>query len=85
MQSVHGGQFSHKRWERFIQSRAAVGTGISFPEIEVELCNIPCLMDTMEEEEEDRLRREGMAADAVMTKYQSLVNYGETLITRKLA
>lgn len=32
---------------------------ISFAEIEVELCNIPCLSDMLEEEEEERRKKAG--------------------------
>ena len=51
-QAVHDDFFSHRRWLKFLRSRAAPGTGISFAEIEVPLCDIPT-MDWLEEEKED--------------------------------
>ena len=60
MQSVHGEQFSRHNWEKLIKSRAASGSRVSFPEIEVELCNIPCYSDIIEEEDEEKKNHEGM-------------------------
>lgn len=51
-QAVHDDFFSHRRWLKFLRSRAAPGSGISFAEIEVQLCNIPTL-DWLEEEKQD--------------------------------
>ena len=60
MQSVHGEHFSRRKWDLFIKSRPAPGTKVSFAEIEVELCNIPCLNDIIEEQEEERRRKAGI-------------------------
>lgn len=65
MQSVHGGHFSRRKWDQFIKSRAAPGSKVSFAEIEVELCNIPCLNDVIEEEEEERRRKAGKSATLI--------------------
>ncbi|XP_068681150.1 trichohyalin-like [Montipora foliosa] len=51
-QAVHDDFFSHRRFLKFLRSRAAPGSGISFAEIEVQLCNIPTL-DWLEEEKQD--------------------------------
>lgn len=51
-QAVHDDFFSQRRWVKFLRSRAAPGSEISFAEIEVPLCNIPSL-DWLEEEKED--------------------------------
>lgn len=51
-QAVHDDFFSPRRWLKFLRSRAAQGSGISFAEIEVQLCNIPTL-DWLEEEKQD--------------------------------
>ncbi|XP_067934487.1 caldesmon-like [Watersipora subatra] len=58
MQSVHGEQFSWQRWESFTKSRPAPGTKVSFAEIEVDLCNIPCRTDVLLEVEEEKRKRE---------------------------
>ncbi|XP_072170392.1 uncharacterized protein [Diadema setosum] len=58
-EAVHGNLFSRRRWERFLRSRAVRGSGISFEEIEVDLCNIPSRQEiAMEEYEELREREE---------------------------
>lgn len=54
-QAVHDDFFSQKRWLKFLRSRAAPGSEISFAEIEVPLCNIPTL-DWIEEEREEEER-----------------------------
>ena len=59
LQSVHGEDFSRRRWDSFIKSRPAPGTKVSFAEIEVELCNIPCHSDVLDEEIEERRAKEG--------------------------
>lgn len=42
MKAVHNELFSQKRWEHFVSKRVKPGgRGVSFDEIEVELCNIP--------------------------------------------
>lgn len=58
-QAVHDDFFSHRRWLKFLRSRAAAGSGISFAEIEVPLCDIPT-MDWLEEEklDEDKAKEE---------------------------
>ncbi|XP_069127879.1 uncharacterized protein [Argopecten irradians] len=64
VQTVHGKFFSKRKWEVFIKSRAVPGSGVSFAEIEVLLCNIPNRDESREEqleqerEREDRLRRQ---------------------------
>eukprot|EP00794_Sanderia_malayensis_P004876 gene4876-5515_t len=58
---VHGEFFSLRRWTKFVNSRPASGSLISFAEIEVDLCNIPTMgwiEEILEEEEEEsRVRR----------------------------
>lgn len=51
-QAVHDDFFSHRRWLKFLRSRAAPGSGISFAEIEVPLCDMPT-MDWLDEERQD--------------------------------
>ena len=67
MQSVHGEHFSRRKWDLFIQSRPAPGTKVSFAEIEVELCNIPCLNDVIEEQEEERRRKAGIPSQILLS------------------
>lgn len=52
-QAVHDDFFSHRKWLKFLRGRAAPGTGISFAEIEVPLCDIPTI-DWLEEDKEDQ-------------------------------
>ena len=57
VQAVHGKYFSKKKWEYFIMHRPAPGSGVSFPEIEVILCDIPnrlALLDEMNEAEKEK-------------------------------
>ena len=55
-QAVYDEFFSHRRWLEFLKGRRVPGSGISFAEIEVELCNIPSAewleQDAKEEERE---------------------------------
>lgn len=54
---VHGDFFSPRRWSKFLKSRAAKDSLISFSEIEVDLCDIPTMgwiEEIIEEEEEER-------------------------------
>lgn len=57
---VHGSLFSLRRWEKFIKSRPVPGTGVSFAEIEVDLCNIPSREAIALEQLEEQREREGM-------------------------
>ena len=59
VQAVHGKYFSKKKWEYFITHRPAPGSGVSFPEIEVMLCDIPNRLDTLEEQNEADREKEG--------------------------
>ena len=60
VQVVHGNNFLKRKWEKFIRSRAVPGSGVSFQEIEVTLCNIPSRQELLEEEEEERREEEGL-------------------------
>ena len=60
VQVVHGNNFLKRKWEKFIRSRAVPGSGVSFQEIEVTLCNIPSRQEVLEEEEEERREEEGL-------------------------
>ena len=54
---VHGEFFSQRRWNKFLNARAAKESLISFSEIEVDLCEIPTvgwIEEVLEEEEEER-------------------------------
>ena len=64
-QAVHDEYFSKRRWVKFLRNRVAPGTGLSFAEIEVPLCDIPT-MDWLEEdkEEEDKERQDYMRRKA---------------------
>ncbi|XP_013404051.1 trichohyalin [Lingula anatina] len=56
MQSIHGKSFSRRKWDKFIKTRPVPGSGVSFAEIEVELCNIPNRLEVeieLKEEEKD--------------------------------
>ncbi|XP_041484146.1 trichohyalin-like [Lytechinus variegatus] len=58
-EAVHGNLFSRRRWEKFLRNRPVRGSGISFAEIEVDLCNIPNRQEiAMEEYEELREKEE---------------------------
>ncbi len=56
---VHGDLFSKRRWDKFIKSRAVPGSGISFAEIEVDLCNIPSREELAMERLEEQKEKEG--------------------------
>ncbi|XP_066264985.1 caldesmon-like [Branchiostoma lanceolatum] len=57
-EAVHGQLFSKRRWQRFLQSRKLPKSGVSFSEIEVDLCNIPnreeVLKEKLEEEQQSQ-------------------------------
>jgi hypothetical protein len=59
MQAVHGELFSKKKWLRFLMNRAAPGSGVTFAEVEVDLCNIPNREEHAKEKYEDEKEREG--------------------------
>ena len=59
VKSVHGEFFSKSKFEKFLRMRAAPGSGVTFAEIEVMLCNIPSKGDLRLEEEEEKKEREG--------------------------
>ncbi|XP_067679332.1 trichohyalin-like [Haliotis asinina] len=64
VQTVHGRYFSKRTWEEFLLRRAVPGSGVSFAEIEVLLCDIPSRLKLEKEnkdddrEKEERLRRQ---------------------------
>ncbi|XP_046327334.2 vicilin-like seed storage protein At2g18540 isoform X1 [Haliotis rufescens] len=64
VQTVHGRYFSKRAWEEFLLRRAVPGSGVSFAEIEVLLCDIPSRLKLEKEnkdddrEKEERLRRQ---------------------------
>ena len=58
VQMVHGDLFSKRKWETFLRLRAVPGSGVTFAEIEVMLCNIPSMEELLEEEEEERREAE---------------------------
>ena len=41
MKAVHDEFFSQRRWQQFVSTKMKHGRGVTFDEIEVELCNIP--------------------------------------------
>ena len=59
-QAVYDEFFSHRRWLDFLRSRPVPGTGISFAEIEVELCNIPSNEWLEQDSKEEKREREGI-------------------------
>ena len=59
VQSVHDRFFSKRKWEKFLRGRAVPGSGVSFAEIEVMLCDIPSITDILDEEEEENRLAEG--------------------------
>ena len=60
MQIVHGDYFSQRRWERFLRQRAVPGSGVTFPEIEVTLCNIPSKEEWLDDQLEEERERQGI-------------------------
>lgn len=57
MQTVHGRLFSTAKWNHFVRNRAVPNAGVTFPEIEVMLCDVPNKASLEEEERErERLR-----------------------------
>ena len=58
-EAVHGNLFSRRRWEKFVRNRPVRGSGISFAEIEVDLCNIPNRQEIALEEYEELREKEG--------------------------
>ena len=61
-EAVHGKLFSKHHWEKFLKTRPVPGSGVSFAEIEVELCNIPSREDMACEEREEHRQKEGTYA-----------------------
>ncbi|XP_033644900.1 reticulocyte-binding protein 2 homolog a-like [Asterias rubens] len=61
LEAVHGKLFSKYRWEKFVKSRLVPGSGVSFTEIEVDLCNIPSQEDLANTENEERRQKEERA------------------------
>ena len=59
MQMVHGEFFSKHKWETFLRQRAVPGSGVTFAEIEVILCDIPSLAELLEEEKHERTEAMG--------------------------
>lgn len=59
VQAVHGKYFSKRKWEYFVTHRPAPGSGVSFAEIEVMLCDIPNRMETLDEQNEAEKERDG--------------------------
>ncbi|XP_022107129.1 axoneme-associated protein mst101(2)-like [Acanthaster planci] len=60
-EAIHGKLFSKLQWERFLKNRPVPGSGISFAEIEVDLCNIPSRADMAYEEMEEHRQKEEKA------------------------
>ncbi|KAI8519169.1 hypothetical protein Bbelb_024260 [Branchiostoma belcheri] len=60
-EAVHGQLFSKRKWQKFLQSRHLPESGVSFSEIEVDLCNIPnreeVLREKLEEEQHSQERK----------------------------
>ncbi|XP_019638018.1 PREDICTED: trichohyalin-like [Branchiostoma belcheri] len=62
-EAAHGQLFSKRKWQKFLQSRHLPESGVSFSEIEVDLCNIPnreeVLREKLEEEQhsQEKFRR----------------------------
>ena len=73
---VYGKFFSLRKWELFLQQRAAPGSGISFPEIEVLLCNIPSVQDLMDEEQDRHRLQQGRSRDRFTITCYSEVGRG---------
>ncbi len=68
---VHGEFFSQRRWNKFLNSRAAKGSNISFAEIEVDLCDIPTMgwiEEILEEEEEERRGTTLFSSDSLIIR-----------------
>ncbi|ESP05146.1 hypothetical protein LOTGIDRAFT_227829 [Lottia gigantea] len=58
-QCVHREFYSNRNWEYFLLRRLVPGSGVTFPEIEVMLCNIPNRLDLEEEwQEEEKLKQD---------------------------
>lgn len=76
-QAVYDEFFSHRRWLDFLKGRRVPGSGISFAEIEVELCNIPSaewLEQDAKEEERERGGRHPYLS-CVPTSYRTLPSW----------
>ncbi|KAK2162247.1 hypothetical protein LSH36_101g03021 [Paralvinella palmiformis] len=58
MENAHAPYFSSLRWQRFVKRRAVPGSGVSFAEIEVPLCNIPSKEDWLADLEQERREQE---------------------------
>ena len=57
---MHADCFSKRKFEQFMRQRAAPGTGVTFAEIEVMLCNIPSRAELLQEEEEEKRDEQGV-------------------------
>lgn len=89
VQAVHGKYFSKKKWDYFIIHRPAPGSGVSFPEIEVMLCEIPNRLALLEEqnetdkEREDKERRRRLAEEEIEREKERLRKEKEEQRRRK--
>lgn len=72
VQAVHGKYFSKRKWEYFVTHRPAPGSGVSFAEIEVMLCDIPNRMETLDEQNEAEKDREGKQRFFVMVSVNNI-------------
>ena len=59
VQAVHGKNFSKRKWAHFLSNRAVPGGKVSFPEIEVLLCNVKSVTDSILDREEEERERQG--------------------------
>ena len=56
---MHGKNFSKRKWAHFLSSRAVPGSPVSFPEIEVLLCNVKSNKDSQLDREAEEKERQG--------------------------
>ncbi|XP_071161642.1 calponin homology domain-containing protein DDB_G0272472-like isoform X3 [Mytilus edulis] len=89
VQAVHGKYFSKRKWEYFVTHRPAPGSGVSFAEIEVMLCDIPNRMETLDEQNEAekerdaKLRRQRLADEEIEREKERLRKEREEQRRRK--
>ena len=56
---MHGKNFSKRKWAHFLSNRAVPGSPVSFPEIEVLLCNVKSIKDSQLDREAEERERQG--------------------------
>jgi hypothetical protein len=77
MKAAHDEFFSQRRWQRFVSRKFKRGRGVTFDDIEVELCNIPDreFVEWEKEQEEKEKAGESWMSHALLLCCIDLFDY----------